>query len=246
MDSGNMATKERIAVRVPCGWDVTASLAVFMVNLTKMSAEPLCPYEFNVGFVQNYKPADYARNKIVSDFLSDGSFSRLWFIDSDILPKKECMKLLISEDDIVGGTYDIWGGYKKEEPVRATRTAYVDGVEQKGWIPVPVPADGFYNVDAIGTGMMIIRKRVLADERMWIGGEKGAVFQNIYGPMRNIEISEDLDFCRRAKSFGYTVVAHGAINVGHVKTVNVADIVAYAETESAKHGGSPHLSVHAA
>lgn len=238
--------KERIAVRVPCGWDVTASLAVFMVNLTKMSAEPLCPYDFNIGFIQNYKPADYARNKIVSDFLKDESFSRLWFIDSDILPKKECMKLLISDDDIVGGTYDIWGSCQKDKAIRPTQTAYLDGINQDGWIPVPVPADGFYNVDALGTGMMIIKRRVLADSRMWIGGTEGAVFQNLYGPMRNIEITEDLDFCRRAKALGYTVVAHGAIKVGHVKTVNVADIVTYAETESAKHGGSPNISVHAA
>ena len=237
--------KERIAVRVPCGWDISASLAVFLVNLTKLSYEPDCPYEFQIGIKQNFKPADYARNVCVNDILADPTLSRLWFIDADIMPKKECFLILGARDDIAGGTYELWGADAKDKPVGATTTAYIE-CETGGWYPASVPGDGFYEVGAIGTGMMMIRRRVLEDERMWIGGERGAVFQNIYGPMKNIKVSEDLDFCRRARTLGYTVVAHGGIKVGHVKTVNVDDIVAFAERESAKHGGSPNLSVHAA
>lgn len=238
--------KERIAVRVPCGWDVTGSVALFLVNLEKMNGEAVCPFEFHIGLKQNYKPADYARNVCVKEFLEHESLSRLWFVDSDVLPKtRECIRLLLSDDDIVGGAYDIWGQDRKDGPVRPTATTYIEA-PQGGWYPAKVPDDGFYNIDAIGTGMMVIKRRVLADERLWKNGTKGAVFQNIYGDMGNIIISEDLDFCKRAKALGYTVVAHGAAKVGHIKTVNVADIVDYAREESAKNGSSPSLSVHAA
>lgn len=236
--------KERIAVVVPCAWDVTGGVAVFMVNLVRLSAEPSCPFEFQVGIKQNYRPADYARNVAVLDVLDDKSISRLWFVDSDVLPRaKTLLPLLHCPDDIVGGSYEVWGKDDTRPEAHPTTTTYMEA-EGGGWNPAFIQGEGFARVDAIGTGMMIIRRHVLEDERMWHDGVRGALFRNIYGPLGNIVISEDMDFCKRARALGYTISAHSHAKVGHVKTVNVEDIVAYAASEASKNGGSPSLSVH--
>jgi hypothetical protein len=241
--------KERIAVRVPCGWEMSASLALFLSSLSKMSHARACPYDFHIGAAQNFRPVDHARNMIVKEFLDDESLSRLWFIDSDILPPRECLELLGSEDDIVAAAYDIWGRYTRDGLVVATPTSYVEAPESDEgpfWNPAAVPEDGFYRVDAAGTGMMIIKRKVLEDEGMKIHGDRDWLFQNVYGRLGKIVVSDDLDFCRRAKACGYTIAVHGGVRPGHVKTVNVRDIVAFAEAERNVNGGSQNLLVHPA
>ena len=107
--------KERIAVRCPCMGFISAGLAAFATALERMSADPRCPFEFDYAQKVNTSPWDFARNQIVDDFLkSDKNYSRLWFIDSDIMPQVNSLQLAFTRADIVAAPYPIWGKWGPE------------------------------------------------------------------------------------------------------------------------------------
>jgi hypothetical protein len=82
--------------------------------------------------------------------------------------------------------------------------------------------DGPLEVDGAGTGCMLIRRDVF--EALghpwfrwpeWIDEEKGTLER----------MSDDIDFCNRARDKGFKVVAHGNVRCGHIKQCDVANFV---------------------
>ncbi|MHB8573652.1 MAG: hypothetical protein ACYDAY_11980 [Candidatus Dormibacteria bacterium] len=85
-----------------------------------------------------------------------------------------------------------------------------------GYFPIPTPEmymmmrnRGFYDVDAVGTGCMVIRRELLAAL-----SEDGPAFS---APQMEdgSQWTEDMDFCARAKARGETIWLDTAMESGH-------------------------------
>ena len=213
-----------------------------LYQLGKLNGEPLCPYRFTVGLVANVHPADYARNLIVQEVLTTDA-SRLWFIDSDIIPSHNCIQILKHDADIVTGVYPMWGQMSRDKPEPPTPQFAVYDRKGDEFVHQEIREHEVVPCGAAGMGMMVIRRKVLEDSRMRIdptftdlAGRPCAVaddappciFKEIHAPNGRFEATEDIPFCKRAGDLGYTMLADHGVKCDHIKTIGILDVVDYA------------------
>jgi hypothetical protein len=149
-----------------------------------------------------------ARNKIVYQFLANKDYTHLFFMDSDMtFPEYTLKRLLERNCDIVGGFY-----LRKRK--NFTSTSFVLGARPGGKY-VTHNHNDFREVEGVGTGCLLIRRKVLEDipcpwfEYKWTGDDDGHMF------------TEDLIFCEKAKARGYKIFCDGTIQCGHIGTMEV-------------------------
>ena len=144
------------------------------------------------------------RNTIGSNLNAD----YLLFIDSDIqFPSWGLERLLSHNKDIVGGMY-----YKKISPhfpvVYKMRGKWDHEL-------ITNPSTQLFEVDGIGTGFLLIKKKVLDDlYEEKFAKKNGYPFNFIQKPNGN-DIGEDLSFCMRARKKGYKVWCDPSIPLEH-------------------------------
>lgn len=220
--------KPIIAIKVPTLGETNAALASF---LSCISASRDLPYEFEINYYVGYRPHDYARNCAIRDVFENERIAKVWFLDSDTIPDVDTLKLLRTKGDIVSGLYNII--YRKDDGLLwPVSSAYA--TVQGGWTPVEAVGSGVSEVDAVGMGCMIIDRKVLLDERMWLDnpdsayvGKKKSVehilFRHSYNPDGSMATGEDIGFCERAKSLGYRILVDSSVWVGHLKEFNLLE-----------------------
>lgn len=170
------------------------------------------------------KPIAQNRNLTVQKFLKSG-MDYLMFLDGDIIPPKNILNLVDFDKDIIGGLCFAFMDYRivplalkwipekeRKENERPFRVLDFKGTE------------GLVEVDAIGTGHMIIAKRVL---------EKVVKqpFCNQYDDMGIKTMGLDLSFCKKAKDEGFKVWCHLDYPCSHWTEL---DLKTYYETLAAK------------
>lgn len=166
---------------------------------------------------------EWQRNKIVADFLKTDC-EALWFVDSDVIPTENSFELLRVDAPIAGGIYPI-PGYNMKNDIPLIWSFYnkIDtGVFD--YQPIPLPEDGptLVACEGLGTGCMIIERKVLEDARLRLGpDEEGvpAIFRTKRSLAGKCEGTDDLDFCYRATELGYKMIAHTGLRWDHIKTV---------------------------
>jgi hypothetical protein len=233
--------KESIMIALPNLRWVASSLAASMVSLERASHAPGSRYRFQFLWVTGARPCDYARNLCVKVFL-ESDCSRLWFMDSDTMPPPNFTRLLLIDADIVSGVTPTWGNNQSDEPPSPNLTVFRYDPELRGLLHSEFYQDGVEEVDAVGTAMMIIKRRVLEDMRMRLspeytafdgldsrlgGGDPPAVFREVRKPNGAMNMTEDCDFCLRAKKLGYTIKVDHGIKCGHWKEVDVLQVIDY-------------------
>jgi len=148
-----------------------------------------------------------SRNSIAGKCDSD----YLMFIDTDmVFPKDGVRRLIKANKDIIGGLYFKKGDGNK--PVIAN----IDPETNK-FVEFFEVSDEMFQCDTIGTGFMLIKKKVLdafTEEFVRANG-KPFNFGKIPGTDADEE-SEDWAFCRRAKKLGFEVWCDPTIRIGHV------------------------------
>lgn len=233
--------RETIMLAIPnLNW-VASSLAASMVKLERASHAEGSRYRFQFMWVTGAKPCDYARNLIVKYFLMSDC-TRLWFMDSDTMPPKDFTRLLLIDADIVSGVTPTWGNNNSAEPPSPNLTVFRYSKKDKGLYHSEFYEDGIEEVDAVGTAMMIIKRHVLEDRRMWLDptyiafdGEPCSlglddpppIFREVRKPNGAMNMTEDCDFCLRAKKIGYTIKVDHGIKCGHWKEVDVLKVIDY-------------------
>jgi len=164
---------------------------------------------FKVKVVQyGHKPISQNRNKIVKDFL-EKDYDYLAMVDSDTIPPTNILDLVLLDKDIIGGVCPQW---------REGDLYWVVMKEVAGGYKQVILKDrgGLKEVDAIGTGCIIIRRNVLENidipfERKWVYG-----FQ---------EIGLDFYFCKKAREKGFKVYAHWDYLCGHKKELDLLNVM---------------------
>lgn len=155
------------------------------------------------------------RNKAVSTMMR-GTYTHLLFVDNDVLLQQDAIAELCKVDaDIVAGCYPS----TKSPAGTAMHVPYLTLQDMdERWIyrwftdcrPVTVA----------GTGCMLIRRTVLESL-----GFPWFVWREELRDGHHHRISDDVDFCRRARSAGFSIVANGRVRCGHMKTIDVASMI---------------------
>jgi len=145
------------------------------------------------------------RNEFVKQFLKTDC-SHLFFMDSDMsFPEATLSRLLQDDKDIVGGFYTV-----KIEPYNST--CFVDNRAGEK-IPYqtynPVAGDTLKQVCSIGTGCMLIKRKVFESTKWpWF-------YYRPYGDEEKFA-TEDVVFCDNARERGFEVWCDFTIKCGHV------------------------------
>lgn len=167
-----------------------------------------------IQFLNGDSLVSRARNRIAERFLaSDCQY--LMFIDNDILfQKDDITRLRAWEKDIVGGVY-----LKKKIPYAAVANRHV-GTD---------PDTGLFEMQEIGTGFMMIHRRVFERIVEWFGSElyyepasdepqEGKYYDFFrVGVSKHTKqyLSEDYFFCEYARKVGFKVWLDSGIMVKH-------------------------------
>jgi hypothetical protein len=162
-----------------------------------------------------------SRNVVVKTFLETTDADWLLMIDSDERLKLETWHKLIEaahdkDRPIVSGLV-FAAFFDDEDGLRPVPTIYKMDME-KGLQPIDAyPIDELIEVDAVGTGCILIHRKVLLDLQAQATPNQGKDWAwFVEGAIDGTYFGEDLLFSKRLKSMGYKIFAHtGAILPHH-------------------------------
>lgn len=141
---------------------------------------------------------DSARNMMVERALEDPNITHLLFVDDDMTFPSDVLERLLSWDkDIVGVQ-----AFKRSEPF----TPCVFKKKDDQFYPALVQE--FSEVDAIGTGILLIRTSVFRKiPYPW--------FETFYDNTKR-HWSVDFTFCKRAVKSGFKIYCDPSLEIGHI------------------------------
>jgi hypothetical protein len=232
--------KQHILIAVPCEHNtVHLPVATFALEAIRQNAHRGCPYRFSVAFLGGQKPTEYARNVLVTTAVDNKSVDAIWFADEDMVPTwPDSFEMLKIDSDIIVGVAPIfsnkdtanpsftWNIYRQIEDETITpELRCVSSMSATSFFPVGLNGGKPMQVDGAGTACMIIRRNVLEDKRLWIGGERFKDIIPFFTWPRGITGeslgTDDLDFCARARNLGYKITAVPSVKWGHLKELDL-------------------------
>lgn len=197
--------KKSVVIAIPHTGQITAGLET---RITQWIMEG----KYNVKQIFScIKPTYANRNHIAEEFLkTDAEY--LLTIDSDTIPLGNPLDMIEHDKDIVGGVYPT---YKND--------AFI-------WLACWLDKDGSYKqypkkeqvglkqVDALGTGCMLVKRKVLEALPM-------PFIDKVREGVGDRELGHDLYFCKRAKEKGFEVWADWSMECEHHKEINLLPLI---------------------
>ena len=189
---------------------------VTMMMLRYMAEPKGCVLSYNMNMA---KPSDTNRNTIIKQFL-EGEGEYLFFVDSDNPPFVDVhpLELVAGDFDVIGLPTPLWDARKQIElgQYPLIWNAFDWREESQGYIEHGVKA-GIQEVDAVGSGAMIIARRVLEKVK--------PAFERIYDEHGIQQTGRDLNFCKRAKEAVYKIHVSFEHPCSHYKIRDQAEII---------------------
>jgi hypothetical protein len=149
------------------------------------------------------------RNNIAADFLAKSDASHLLFIDTDEdFPPDAPRRLLEAPESphsIVAGVCPLLDG----------SSSFYERIGPGAYTSVPPTAGLIQELDAAGTGLMLIPRVVLEDMKQQSTLPSSWWFGQDYEGDRLL--GSDLTFCKRAREAGHKVYGHGDVRAKHLK-----------------------------
>ncbi len=159
------------------------------------------------------KPISHNRNSIIQDFLKRKEYDYLVMLDSDIIPPLNFLDLVDYQKDVMGA---VCFAYMDNSVVPLV----LENNPNKGEKPFLVKElngdEGLIEVDAIGSGLIIIKREVLEKVK--------TPFSNIYDENGIKKMGLDLSFCKKAKELGFKVWCHLDYICSHWTVMDLKDI----------------------
>jgi len=165
-------------------------------------------YDISISYPAR-KPITNNRNTIVKEFL-ETEYDYLLMMDGDCIPTDKILDLADYDKDIMGA---VCFGYLKKMLVPFVMKIKKDG---KYNILDIGQNSGVVECDAIGSGVIMIARRVLEDIPF--------PFRNEYDTEGIKTKGLDFNFCKRAKDIGYKVWADTDMLVSHWTTIDLKTI----------------------
>jgi GT2 family glycosyltransferase len=142
----------------------------------------------------NEKPISNNRNKIVQNFLLQKEFDYLLMIDSDIIPPRNILNLADFQKDIISAVCFMYQQDMVAPLILMRQKEGQYGIANfKGY-------EGLIEVDAVGTGCLMLSRKVLEDIP--------APFADVFDKHGVRKYGLDLAFCQKAKAKGYKIYCH--------------------------------------
>jgi len=165
--------------------------------------DQILPKEYEVDFQYFYGyNVDQVRNLIASWAVN---YDYLWAVDSDISFPKDTLQRLIDHDcDVVSAVY------RQRIPGQTIIELYRSN-DQGGVTNIPwdeIKGQGLVEIQACGFGCVLVKSNVLRE----IGYPQ---FQYYSAIDHEYTISEDVDFCRKARARGFRIWADTSILCDH-------------------------------
>ena len=198
--------KKKIWVAILNEGNVRQELSRVITNLQTQSA-----YDVHIDQPSD-RPISNSRNKIVQRFLAHKEFDYLLMIDDDIVPLPTILNLADYQKDIIGALCFMYQ-QNKVLPVAFKRNR--DGLYN------PIIAkdrEGLLEVDAVGTGCVMLSRKVLEAVK--------APFLNEYDPDGIKTYGLDINFCQKARKKGFKVFVHLDYPCDHWQTMNLRRVYA--------------------
>ena len=163
------------------------------------------------GIAPNKYAVHAARNLGTASMLLNPEFTHQLFIDNDVFIQEDAIvRLLEVPCDIASGCYAQLTQGHRIDPYIAVRHGGAWMTES--WEGI------LEDVEHVGGGCMLIRREVF----------EGLEFPWWNWPLELMpggkirELSDDTDFCKRAREAGFTIGAHGQVFCGHLKMIDSA------------------------
>ncbi len=218
-------------------WISVLNLAYIHTHLTEtlMHIERNSPYELHFEFPSS-KPGVHNRAQITERFL-ESDFDYLMMIDCGVVPPVNILNLVLCDVPIVTPLIHIFGGKEivplalkapkkgkeKDEDFLSRATGISPELSREDEITTygvigqaegEKINEGLVEVDAIGTGCILIKRQVLEDLK--------PAFWDVFDPETGKRtLGQDLNFCRRAKELGYKVYVHFGYKASHISPIDI-------------------------
>jgi hypothetical protein len=158
------------------------------------------------------KPIEDNRNRIVQNFLKTDC-EWLVQIDDDIVPPLNYLDLILYNKDIITG---VCYAYRQDSLVplilkRSKKNELWENFECNS-------EEGLIEVDSVGTGAIIINRRVFTDKL------KNHPFESIWNEDGTRKKGLDLYFCEKAKAEGFEVWCHLKYVCSHIVDMDLAEV----------------------
>ena len=166
------------------------------------------------------KPYENNLNHIVNEFMESG-FDFWLNIDADNPPRNNPLDLVELDKDIIGLPTPIWHyiGKKGERPVYWNAYDYVPESQDKAY-KEHANRDGLQKVDAVGTGCILIARRVFENAEM-----RKAPFSRKLHPDGTVYKGNDISFCENVRENGFEIYCHFNYPCNHFSEVELNEIV---------------------
>jgi hypothetical protein len=166
-----------------------------------------------------HNPYENNLHHIVNDFIA-GNYDYWLNIDADNPPMNNPLDLIELDRDIIGcptPIYHFTDKVKGERPWYENAYKYLP--EKDAYIEYPTK-QGFQQVDAVGTGCVLIARRVFSHPEM----RKGA-FTRKLNPDGTVSKGNDISFCERATELGFKIFAHYDYRCKHFNEIEMHEMI---------------------
>lgn len=182
-----------VPTRGTIDWNVVTRL-----NAIRDATPGLPPIHYQAGRLA----VTDVRNRIVQWFLTDTTAPYLLMVDDDVIPPMDVLTLADQTKDVIGCPYFIARPPGLQIPVPCVLKRVPDGPSFRfETFDQPFGLSGLLEVGAMGTGCLMIHRRVLTHPSLTIPFRMG---HDAYGRMT---ITEDILFCKRATDVGFHIWA---------------------------------------
>ena len=76
---------------------VNVSFLWWLDNIRSLNADEKHPRTYEIMYVPGLRPVSFARNVAVTNFLQHPTATKLWFIDDDLVPTEDSLKIFNSK-----------------------------------------------------------------------------------------------------------------------------------------------------
>lgn len=173
-------------------------------------------YKVNI-IMPSHKIYENNLHHIVNEFMA-GPYDFWLEINSDNPPMNNPLDLVQLDRDIIGLPTPIWhftGEKKRERPVYWN--AYDYDKESEMYKEHQV-REGLQKVDAVGTGCILISRRVFELPEM-----RKAPFMRKWNEDGTMEKGNDIMFCERARSHGFEIYCHYDYPCDHFSELSLSE-----------------------
>lgn len=195
--------KQKVYLTILNQGNIRPELANLLIHITH---DPR--YQVKITY-PSARPITNNRNRIAKQFL-EGDWDYLLMIDSDIVPHSNPLDLIAHDKDITGCPCPQWN----------ERDLYWVVMDKDGTGYKPIPPErrhGLRQVDAIGTGCILIRRNVLEAVR--------APFNDKQAEDGTLDLGEDFYFCEKATEAGFEVWCDWRAPCSHFKTLDLIEVL---------------------